>query len=164
MGRPEPIKKGSWVLRNKPLVNDDQELFADSVGRVSGSDGSLTVVAWLGPRQPFRVPVYHNSLKSLNGQAGRFDAVLIRLDRIRREFLLIERGDPPHLHSHAIRNMFSVVLDHLGSRCPEAARKAELAIGNFEYFCKTKDPNSARWFRKNLSESLNALPWISVTG
>lgn len=164
MDRWERVKKGTLVLRSEPLFNDDQELLANSVGRVSGSDGSLVSVRWWGFPIPPRIPVGLSSLKSLNGQAERFNAVLDSIARIRWLFLLIKKGDPPHLHKVAICNRLSAVRDQLKTLCPKTEGKVKLAFENFNSFCKTKKPHFADWFIEDLSDIIKAMPWVAVVG
>ena len=164
MRRGKRVKKGALVLRSARLLNDDQELLANSVGRVSGSDGSMVSVRWLGyPKRP-RIPVALRSLKSLDGQAGRFDAVLDSIARIRWLFLRIKNGDPPHLHKAAICNRLRGVRDQVKSICPEAEGKVKLAVENFNSFCETEKPDFADWFMEDLSDIIKAMPWIAVVG
>ncbi len=164
MDHREHPKKGTLVLRSTRLLNDDQELLAYSVGHVSGLDGSLVSVCWLGFPIPPRIPVSLSSLKSLNGQADSFNAVLVSIVRVRRLFLLIKKGDPPHLHKVAISNLLSVVRDQLKTLCPKAEGKVKLAFENFSSFCKTKKPHFADWFIEDLSDIIKAMPWVAVVG
>ena len=160
MALDKDLTKGTWVFRGESLFNDDQKLNANSVGRVSQTDGSLTTVQWLGPPIPIRIPVHSSSLKCLNGHAEYFEEVLVGVERIHKEFLFITRGDPSHLHSPAIHTLLSAVYNKLKPLCPKAARNIELAIEDFDNFCKTKQGNYAEWFHKDLSDALKALPWV----
>ena len=154
------LAKGTWVFRPDQLLNDDQKLAARSVGRVSGHDGALTTVKWSGSPIPRRVPVPPDSLKYLDGQSASFDPVLVGVERIRREFLLIVRGDPPHLHSPAIHNLLNAVLGQLEPLCPRAARNVELAVKDFRDFCETREQRFADWFGQDLTDAVKALPWV----